>query len=314
MECGKIKGLLSDYIDGILDSETKELVKKHLLRCRECSKELSSLNKYLKELSSLQKVKAPEDFLEKVHQRLARWFELKRIIRRLFVPARIKVPWELVGVMTTVILIILLYNAMQTGRKTEEFSLVTSKVETPQELLKSELHEAPLEKERSISPGIIPEKEATFALRGEKEKPLEIALLIKPGKITLYDKGKMERKSVSMRSLMDAEVSNEVQLNSRGPVEEAGEKKYKAEPILSINDAVAEVRNVVALAGGEVLSVEEDKQANISESISVKIPAKNYDTLLKHLSQIGNIYQSQVISTEEREEPVTLRIRVMLLP
>ena len=94
MECAKIKDLLSEYIDGTLDAQTKALIDEHLLACPECNEELASLKTLIRELGSVESFKAPDDFLEKLHGRLEPRFSFRKIMRILFVPGRIKIPLE----------------------------------------------------------------------------------------------------------------------------------------------------------------------------------------------------------------------------
>ena len=72
---------------------------------REDKKNMMPEEEYLKQMSSLPKVKAPEDFLKKVHERIERRSAFEKIMRTLFVPVKIKVPLE-AAAMTAVILII----------------------------------------------------------------------------------------------------------------------------------------------------------------------------------------------------------------
>ncbi len=58
MECLKIRELLSDYMDGILDEEVKVKVEEHLLTCKGCKEELASLKALIEELNSLDSVSA----------------------------------------------------------------------------------------------------------------------------------------------------------------------------------------------------------------------------------------------------------------
>ena len=94
MECAKIKDLLSECIDGTLDAQTKALIDEHLLTCTECNEELALLKTLIRELGSVESFKAPDDFLEKLHERLEPRFSFRKIMRILFVPGRIKIPLE----------------------------------------------------------------------------------------------------------------------------------------------------------------------------------------------------------------------------
>ena len=95
MECAKIKDLLSEYIDGTLDAQTKALIDEHLLACPKCNEELASLKTLIRELGSVESFKAPDDFLEELHERLEPRVSFRKIMRILFVPGRIKIHWSL---------------------------------------------------------------------------------------------------------------------------------------------------------------------------------------------------------------------------
>ena len=103
MKCSYVRKILADYLDGVLNERDKALVEEHLASCKACAEELAFLKAYAKETGSLEKMKAPEDFLEKVHQRLERRFSFEKLMRTLFVPAKIKIPLELAGVAATLV-------------------------------------------------------------------------------------------------------------------------------------------------------------------------------------------------------------------
>ena len=94
MECAKIKDVLSEYIDGTLDAQTEALIDEHLLTCPQCTEELASLKTLIRELGSVESFKAPDDFLEKIHERLKPRVSFRKIMHILFVPGRIKIPLE----------------------------------------------------------------------------------------------------------------------------------------------------------------------------------------------------------------------------
>src|SRR3989338_5984425 len=110
MDCARVREFLSGYIDEALDAQTKASVDEHLRGCRKCSEELASLKRCIREVSSLGKVRAPEDFLEKVHERLERRFEFEKIMSALFVPMRIKIPLEVAGIAVVVMLFAVIYK------------------------------------------------------------------------------------------------------------------------------------------------------------------------------------------------------------
>jgi hypothetical protein len=68
-------------------------------------REMLPEDEYLKQMSSLPKVKAPDDFLQKVRARIERRPLRERIIDALFVPFRIKIPLEVAAVTATLLLV-----------------------------------------------------------------------------------------------------------------------------------------------------------------------------------------------------------------
>ncbi|MBE9571865.1 MAG: zf-HC2 domain-containing protein, partial [Proteobacteria bacterium] len=109
MECAKIKDLLSEYIDGTLDAQTKALIDEHLLACPKCNEELASLKTLIRELGSVESFKAPDDFLEKLHERLEPRVSFRKIMRILFVPGRIKIPLEFA---TATVMAVLIFSIL----------------------------------------------------------------------------------------------------------------------------------------------------------------------------------------------------------
>jgi hypothetical protein len=112
MRCARVKGLLSDYVDGLLDPERAALVQKHVAQCGKCQKELESLQALIHELRSLEPVKAPEGFLSGLHERLEQdsWFT--RLKAFLTIPARIRIPMEMATLATTIIIAFFIFHLM----------------------------------------------------------------------------------------------------------------------------------------------------------------------------------------------------------
>ncbi len=94
MECEKIRHHLSGYIDGALDAETKALVQAHLSSCKDCKQALDSLQTLAQELGDMEYIKAPDDFLDQVHARMAKRFDLNAFIKTLFIPFSVRIPYR----------------------------------------------------------------------------------------------------------------------------------------------------------------------------------------------------------------------------
>ena len=102
MECKKVKELLSLYVEGALEEEEERKVKEHLSTCPACREELLRWKSYFQTMNALEKVKAPEDFIYKLHTRLRK----PRVWERLFSPLHIKLPLEVVGVAAMVFIVL----------------------------------------------------------------------------------------------------------------------------------------------------------------------------------------------------------------
>lgn len=66
-ECEIVQDLLLGYVDGVLNSESKKLVEKHLLECERCQKKLEDIKKDIKEDENNQKKEI--DYLKKIRRK-----------------------------------------------------------------------------------------------------------------------------------------------------------------------------------------------------------------------------------------------------
>jgi len=104
MECFDARRKLSEYIDGMLSQVHASEVKDHLDHCPDCTEEYQALRRIITHMNQMEHVDEPAHFIEKVHHRLGNRFSLKRITRTLFVPLQIKLPLELAGAATIIML------------------------------------------------------------------------------------------------------------------------------------------------------------------------------------------------------------------
>jgi len=116
MKCAEIKELLSAYIDAMLEPAEKQAVETHCATCPECRKELAELTSVVSHIASLKPIDAPVDFTQKVHERIERRSEFERIMKKIFTP-RMKLPLEVAGMLTSVVLVITVYRFMHPMEK-----------------------------------------------------------------------------------------------------------------------------------------------------------------------------------------------------
>ncbi|WP_136479561.1 anti-sigma factor [Acetivibrio thermocellus] len=68
--CGEIIELMSLYIDGELDSETKREFEEHIETCESCRSELYELKEIVDVLGEVEEVELPSGFKEQLHEKL----------------------------------------------------------------------------------------------------------------------------------------------------------------------------------------------------------------------------------------------------
>lgn len=110
MDNNKIKEMLPDYVQGLLSEEDSLAVKEQLEKSEPLRKEYEELRSYYHAIGTLKPVKAPHNFLDKIHSRIEAPSPLAQVLKKLFYPFHIKIPIELAGVVLTAVLLILIYN------------------------------------------------------------------------------------------------------------------------------------------------------------------------------------------------------------
>ena len=105
MGCAKTRRNLSAYIEKELDADTMTMVEQHLLSCNACKDAFNSLNRLVQELSVMEKVKAPDDFLDRLHDRIKKESVFDKLTRRLRVSAGVKVSFQFTAAAAMAVLI-----------------------------------------------------------------------------------------------------------------------------------------------------------------------------------------------------------------
>ncbi|MGD8757845.1 MAG: zf-HC2 domain-containing protein [Deltaproteobacteria bacterium] len=325
MECTRIKDLLSEYLDGMLDAQTEARVEEHLSTCQGCKEELAGLKALVKELSALESMEAPKDFLDQVHERMEPRFSLRKIIRTLFVPARIKIPLELATAGAMVVLVLTIFNVQQPKQRivngpgvSREFMVAgkpgsaPTRLTAPKGILKSE-------------PGL----EAVAVKPLERESaPIELALLLTPEvsdrAYTLSgaaDVAPAPRKAEGeTRVLMDAAPKAKMKMGALQeenhvprlrPKEMAALEDETKPPLSYVDQTLSKVKNVVELAGGKVVSTQGAKDSGQPLSIRAEIPAEHYNSFCEALRKLGNLSSAHPSLPETDQEVLQVHVRLV---
>ncbi len=341
MDCSAIQGLLSEFIDGTLDVQTRTAVEKHISTCENCKQELASLRAVVEELDSLDQVKAPADFLEKIHERMEPHFSIDRLIRKLFVPFHIKIPLELAAVATVTILVVLVLNIQQpkiqmmkipTASKSQRFAKNLKEDRIKPEFKKEAespapvLEEAPAKlsdsehvmlarrsKSKAVKPSIQRESEPYSPVLAKAKQPIgkgqriELALVLKTGVIgDFYEPGIAMQATPLLESDEKTTESERADIDSFGGKLEAGERG-------PATDLLSRMKHIIGLVQGKVLNVDYDSQAEQLKSIHAKIPTKSYKLFCKKLARLATFQSPPPDLTDKDLETIQVRIRFISL-
>ena len=333
MECAEIEKFLSEYIDGILDRETRGLVEDHLRTCKACGEELASLRAVVKELGSLEPVEAPADFLDKVHERIEQPSRFSKILRGLFVPTRIKIPFQLATAAATAVLVFSLFNLMQPEKQMVGVPSDSGPIRTADKTGVDSVEPAP-EKEIYESKPVL--REARLPQKFAEKKPIQLVLLLKGEMIGAAraphaateppagEKKKARGGEVSTRKLakqaapkpgFTADWHKQEQRSVPVPDEERpGVKDEAARASVHFGEAPSKVIKLIELVDGEVITEVYERKAGRPQFITAQIPAKNYHSFLDKLSQLGALQPPFPTMLGEDQGMIQIRIQLLSRP
>jgi hypothetical protein len=340
MECARVKELLSEYVDGSLDAQVGAAVRDHVSICNDCKEELASLSAMVEELGSLEPVKAPADFLEKIHERMEPRLRLYRIIRKLFVPFHIKIPLELAAAATMAILVIAVLNIQQTEKiaqipkvatyqkAAEEPSVVGLKPELKKKEAKEStqvLEEAP-EKLSDSKQIMMARKYRAKPLKPASESkfapPLPVFEKVKvkqdfwekePIELVLLQKTEFIDSAYEAGVAMDADSSLERDViadEKESTVKSSIERKGTAEQIASAANLLNRVKNLIGLVGGRVLLEEYERQTEQLQSIHAEFTAKQYEIFCEKLTRFATLQNPPPALSDKDRETIRVHIRL----
>ena len=298
MECAKIKELLSEYIDGTLDAQNKALVEAHLLACKNCKEELASLKVIIKELGSLESVEAPEDFLEKIHERIKPRFKLGKIIQTLFFPLRIKIPLQFA---TATVMAILIFSFLYIQQPEKQIVDIRDGLKHVKMAKKAKVDAAKGAPEKEDYKPQSITKETAVQQPIKERKIIELALLLKTKapNITYAPDAKMktgvlkeEKQAMALPERKMTALKDEIGLSS----------SY-------LDDILSRVKNLIDRVNGKVISIEYDKHSEQPQSITGDIPAKNYNSFWRKLKELAPLQAPPPAISEKDQKVIQIRIR-----
>lgn len=323
MECAKIKDLLSEYIDGTLDAQTEALIDEHLLACPKCNEELASLKALISELGSVESFKAPDDFLEKLHERLEPRVSFRKIMRILFVPGRIKIPLEFAAATAMAVLIFSMLYTQQPEKMipdvpessthvkvTEKTSMDTVSPSGKGAAFKSkpvlgkETAQQPAKKREIIELTLLLEKEGP----GKAYAPSE-SVEAAPARQRDAERSRMARPTAPKAEMKTDTLRRKKQVTGFAEEERPVLEEEPRASFSSLHDTFIKVKELIMLAEGRTLSVEYEPHTERPKSIRVEIPAKNYKSFCDKLSRLAILHTFPPTISRNGQGTIQIRIR-----
>ncbi|MFH1147876.1 MAG: DUF2275 domain-containing protein [Pseudomonadota bacterium] len=346
MECTGIREFLSAYMDNALDQDTCRLVEEHIAECKHCEIELLVLRRASEQLGALETVRAPGDFLEKLHRRVEKTSFFDRIRRALFVPAKIKVPLELAGVLATAVLVISIVlnnkapevmkdagdvsSFSRTARlhqkqapasepvaeetKATRFHTAPPKPAIPGQGLALDSSEAEIRERAHYAEPVLEaaRRPEMPAVAEHEEEPIELVLVLKKDRrdrgISAGSAGEAPKPALRCKERVGAAEKDEGVQDIR--VLKKSEAKGKKDLLLPPAESIyAELKQVVESSGGRIISVQQDTEKNRTEYLAASIPPGNFSNLVNELRRLGTLQKNPSEMDQGRE---TVRVRIVI--
>jgi hypothetical protein len=337
MECSQTKRHLSEYIDGVLNTEKAAKVEDHLKMCADCRDELEALKGMIQTLGSLDIMEAPKGFMEGVHQRIERRSWWSRIFKSLFLPFRLKIPIQVASWATAGLLVFLVFHNMGTQEE------VTTLMQEPGRRVAAE-------KTMDAAPQAIKPQKATRPAPAlmkaealpEKRAGKSVQLVLRVSKGNEYTSSRLRKSSppAEKKLVRTARKRKEGYLDQVGgtkaPKDVPAGKASSAEADLAEESAPvpgvvptkrAADRATISVAGGydqlsarmsqwtreaggRILRTDYEEPTGRPGRFSVEIPVGKVADFLEKLSGIGSIETLPEISSQETGKIVQLDIRL----
>jgi hypothetical protein len=293
-DCSEIRNLLSEYLDDALDAKAKALADEHLRTCPACREELDSLKSLVKGIGSLESVKAPADFLDRLHQRMERPSKISQMREWLFYPLRVKIPLQLAGAAVIALILFSILPLQQSSLK---------------------LH-SKTEQEKKAEDTAYYADESRGA--GGAAAPVQKAVTPEPAKVTrevaLNLKRQVRTKAATAEpSAAQSPASPAVQemqrqkLAARAPAKE----DKKEEALEKESESVLSITKAIEAAKGKALSVEYHRQTGRPEFVHAEIPAGQLPIFYAKLRELGDLQVSPETGTEKDSDTVQIKIRIV---
>jgi hypothetical protein len=347
VHCSQVTELLSEYVDDVLDPSTRAHVEEHLVQCRTCSAELASLRTYLEAMESLPRVQAPVDFLESVHERIEQPGFFRRLLSRLFFPIKVKLPFEVAGLVAASLLVVLLYRGTEPEKA--HFTAVSQAPPAPPAASRLAVeepkkHEAPPASPGHSSPsaqallGEEPRKDEApnISLNETAKPPVQKPLSAKPQARFSHVSPKPVELVLRLTPPADLQALPETASREQAPAgaspttaapqaqDRALSRKTAPAPMRAAEKAeqtapastaatLSRIRKLLHEVKGSVLSVDYEKDTHMPRVVFAQLPAQSYPTLLNELRRLGQL-EEPAVKPKLTNQDALIQLQIRLVP
>ncbi len=348
MTCSQIKKILSDYLADNLSSEKKQGVAAHLASCEQCAGLLKAYENMIQEVRKVTPVSAPPDFLNKVKNRQKNIPFGRRLLQKLFVPLKIKIPVQVVT-MTALGILVFLMLPYEKDRspmmKTKPFQLpITEQKMSPAPVIKKDMSAIPEEsyEKKSWKTTIGKSDENTVGTLGRplelvlvvekdlqksekpstdsaekdsptnnrRKSPLTIAVKegIKQEEIARAFKNEGTPDSASFQRHSEPNNMNTSRDHEIDLADEAGKLVSRVDKITDSSETTDTITQLVENTGGTVLKIHQE--TDTFHRICVRIPASQVSLLVARLAPFGYFRHPPPNSDDLKPGPSILEIMI----
>jgi hypothetical protein len=332
MKCDDAKLLLDEYLEGSLPAEDAAKVKEHLKNCADCREELQFLKKYLKKAESFPALKAPDDFLEKIHRKIDAPVR-GALVTRLFFPLKIKVPLEVAALLALAVTGLLIfkpfrpemaeYKAEEPGRplameyeaskhgdrmisRSEKPSAVTEKAREKAAGPVMDNNVASRATDMVASEPSLPEQKSTEQEKSSRSDRAEVTLYLKQNLIAGAEQAKEESLQAD-----DQDRADETRAASRKGLgydrkdKAASEGAMQSAPSGSTQAQADGIATLAQSLNGKILRKTAD-----GSLVIVEIPRRNYSRFMKELRGEWSVQKQYPAEVPARASKVQFNINI----
>jgi len=284
MNCSEAKTHLSDYVEGVLNSDLKKRVKEHLRVCKRCAEELESLRSLNAALGDLKNIEARSNVFNTGNEKVRVKSTVRFCFHTLFSQKRLGLLLLAGGLAASIVVVVIWRRPAILTQKGAEGSITEDR---------------PVAGETVKVPGNPPESQAVATLSqpaGEKNA-IELVLLIRPEAVNLFEIQPREEAFVA------GDEGREI--DSPSVKTEKYMEKERAFMLFNTNE---KIRELVVSSEGKVVSYSRDK-SGLPLSITASIPRPSYSEFLDDLSSFGIFERSDLTETHHDAEMIELAIQ-----